>query len=138
MRTHKHPFFRWIAVACTAAAVAAPAGQAIGPDDRAYFRGASPALAPGSVHPDDRLFYRGAASDASAPASLSPDDRAFARNLGKIGPSTLEPVTVAVEVPSSGFDWTDAAIGGTFGLAVALLGIGAILITRRRGTLRPA
>jgi hypothetical protein len=41
-------------------------------------------------------------------------------------------------VSPSGFDWSDAAVGGTFGLVVALVGNGAILIVqRRRHTLTP-
>jgi hypothetical protein len=82
--------------------------------------------------PDDRPFYRGT-SEAHAPTSLSPDDRPVPRSVGDTQPRTA-PVEV---VRSRGFDWEDGVIGGAFGLAVALLGMGAILIAhRRRGMLR--
>jgi hypothetical protein len=117
MRTRKQRLFRWIAVGFVAAAVTAPAAQATG------------------VSPDDRPFYRGP-SEALAPSSLSPDDRPFARSVGELEPASF-PVEVVVR--PRGFDWEDAVIGGTVGLALALLGMGAILIAqRRRSTLRPA
>jgi len=60
--------------------------------------------------------------------TLSPDDRPFARSVGD-----LQPTTVAVEsVESRAFEWEDGFIGGAFGLALALLGMGAILIAHRR------
>jgi hypothetical protein len=131
---NRHPR-RWIALVFVLAAVAAPAAQATGPDDRALYRGTSPALVATSRSPDDRALYRGT-SPALASTSQSPDDRPFARNAREI-----ESRTVAASVASSsgGFDWGDAAIGGAFGLGLALLGAGAILITyRRRSTLSPA
>jgi hypothetical protein len=137
MRTHKRHILRWVAVAFVAAAVAAPAAQAAGvsPDDRPFYRGPSEAFAPTNPSPDDRAFYRGS-SEALAPTSLSPDDRPFPRSVGE-----LEQASPPVEVVARprGFDWADAVIGGTFGLALALLGVGAILIAqRRRSTPRPA
>jgi hypothetical protein len=60
--------------------------------------------------------------------TLSPDDRPFARSVGD-----LQPRTVAVgSVGSRAFEWEDGFIGGAFGLALALLGMGAILIAHRR------
>jgi hypothetical protein len=104
-----------IAVALAVAASFAPVAQAGGPDDRAVYRGTSSALVAGS---------------------LGPDDHAFARNVHEIDPG-VAPVNVIVR--GGGFDWADAAIGGTFGLAVAMLGLGALLIAqRRRSTLTPA
>jgi hypothetical protein len=135
MRTCKRQILRWSAVAFAIAAVAAPTGQAVGPDDRADYRGTSPALAPGSTSPDDRAFYRGS-SDSLAPAALSPDDRAFSRSVREIQPAS---VPAAAAAAPRGFDWGDALIGGTFGVAFALLGTGAILIAhRRRSTLTAA
>jgi hypothetical protein len=137
MRTHKQHRFRWIAVAFAAAALAAPAAWAEGgaPDDRPFARGTSGAQAPASLGPDDRALYRGS-SESLAPASLSPDDRSFARSASQIEPAS---VPVAVVTQSTGFDWGDAAIGSAFGLALALLGAGAILIGhRRRSMLTPA
>lgn len=120
----------WIAAALVAAATAAPAAQASGPDDRAVYRG-NPLVAPATQSPDDRALYRGASE-----ITLSVDDRPFARNV-----TAIDPGNPAIEVISSpsGFDWSDAAVGGTFGIVVALVGIGAILIVqRRRHTLTPA
>lgn len=114
MHTRKRHLRRWIAVAFVAAAVTAPVAQATSPDDRALYRGTDPALAPKSQSPDDRPFARPFASEP------------------RTGP-------VAVVNPPSGFDWGDAAIGGAFGLALALLGAGAILIAQhRRSTLGTA
>ena len=152
MRTHKRHVLRWIAVGLAAGAVAIPAAQAAGPenrlyypdaagalpasgspDDRAHYRGGEAALAPGSVSPDDRAFARGG-SDNLVPASVSPDDRAFTRST-----TVVEPAPQFVAVRSSGFDWGDAAIGAAFVVALALLAMAAMLVTqRRRGALRPA
>jgi hypothetical protein len=126
MRTGKHHFFRLIVVAGAVLAAAVPSAQAAGPDDRALYRGGSAALAPASVIPDDRPYYRGS-SGALAPKSLGPDDRAFARSPG------VEPriVPAPIAVSPSRFDWADALVGGTFGLAFAVLGAGAFLIAVR-------
>jgi hypothetical protein len=84
---------------------------------------------------DDRPFYRGT-SEALTPTSLSPDDRAFSRSRGDVEPRA---VRVEAVVRSHGFDWEDGVIGGGFGVAFSLLGMGAILIAhRRRSTLRTA
>jgi hypothetical protein len=135
MQTRDRHLRRWIAGAFVAAALAAPVAQATGPDDRTLYRGTPSTLAPTSQGTDDRSFYRGA-SGSLAPAMLSPDDRRFSRSV-----SEIEPRTVPVEVVTSprGFAWRDAAIGGTFGLVLALLSAGALLIAhRRRNTLRTA
>jgi hypothetical protein len=134
MSTHKR-HVRWLATAFAAAAVAAPTALA----DPRSVADIDPLLAAavrqaeaGSLSPDDRPFYRGPADPV--PTSFSPDDRPFARGVGEI-----EPASVSVEVRPRGFDWGDAVIGGTFGLALALLGTGAILIVhRRRSILRTA
>ncbi len=130
MHTRNTHLRTWIAAALAAAAVAAPAAQAGGPDDRAVYRG-SPLVAPASQSPDDRALYRGASE-----SSLAVDDRPFARNAAAIDPGNP---TIEIVNSPSGFDWSDAAVGGTFGVMVALVGIGAILIVqRRRHTLTPA
>ena len=130
MNTRKRHLFRWIAVAFAAAAAAAPAVQAAGvsPDDRAFSRGTSAELAPASVSPDDRPLFRGS-SEALAANSLSPDDRPFSRSARAIEPSSAPADVVA---SPGGFDWGDALLGGTFGLALALLGAGGLWITRHR------
>jgi hypothetical protein len=139
-----------IAIAFAVAAVAAPAAQAGGPDDRqAYrgtspaltssspddrgnYRGTSPALTSSSTSPDDRGNYRGS-SNTLAPTGLGPDDRAFARSVRGI-----ELASAPVDVRPDGFDWK-YVVGGTFGLALALFGLGAmVLAQRRRSTPAPA
>lgn len=131
MHTHRSNFRLATAVAAVVAAIAAPVGQAAGPDDRAVYRGTSPALAPTTQSPDDRSFYRG-----SAPAALGPDDRAFARNVGEIDPGVG---IVQRVVRQGGFDWSDGMIGGVFGVGLAMLCAAALLIAyRRRGTPSPA
>jgi hypothetical protein len=131
MHTHKSDFRLAIAVAAVVAAIAAPVGQAAGPDDRAIYRGTSPALAPTSQSPDDRSFYRGNA----APAALGADDRAFARNMGEIDPGVS---TVQKVVRVGGFDWSDGMIGGVFGLGLAMLAAGVLIAHRRHSTPSPA
>jgi hypothetical protein len=130
MHTHHTNLRMWIAAALVAAATVVPAAHATGPDDRAAYRG-NPLVAPATQGPDDRALYRG-----TEEISLSVDDRPFARNAAPIDPGSQ---TIEVISSPSGFDWSDAAVGGTFGLVVALVGIGAILIVqRRRHTLTPA
>jgi hypothetical protein len=130
----KPQVLRWIAVAFAVAAVAAPAAQAGGPDDRPAYRGTSPALTASSPSPDDRGNYRGS-SDTLAPTGVSSDDRAFARSVPGI-----ELASAPVEIGRGGFDWKDAVVGGTFGFALALFGLRAIAIAQRRrsSTLAPA
>jgi len=127
MSIHKR-HVRWLAAAFAAAAVAAPTALA----DPRSLADIDPLLAAavrqaeaGSLSPDDRPFYRGPADPV--PTSFSPDDRPFARDVGEV-----ESASVPVEARSRGFDWGDAVVGGTFGLALALLGTGAILIVHRR------
>jgi hypothetical protein len=118
---------RWLAASLIAAAVAVPAAQAEGPDDRALYRGGDPALT-ASQSPDDRPLYRGSSDRAAA--GLSPDDRPFSR-----GARGIEPGTVRVEttVTPPGFDWGDAAIGGAFVLALSLVvAAAALMATHRR------
>ena len=105
------------------------------PDSRPYYRGADPALAPKSPSPDDRAFSR-AIPVSSKTIIVSPDDRAFARS-SPVEPSAL---AASVSVQPRGFNWTDALIGGTFGLVLALLGGAAVAIAlhHRRGVLRTA
>jgi hypothetical protein len=83
-----------------------------------------------ATRPDDRPFYRGT-SEALAPTSLSPDDRAFSRGRRDVEPRAVRVETV---IRAHGFDWEDGVIGGAFGVASALLGIGAILIAYRRSS----
>lgn len=119
---------RWLAASLIAAAVAVPAAQAGGPDDRALYRGGDPALTAASQSPDDRPLYRGSSDRAAA--GLSPDDRPFSR-----GARGIEPGTVRVEttVTPPGFDWGDAAIGGAFVLALSLVvAAAALMATHRR------
>ena len=127
MGTSNRLLVRSLAAALAAAAVGAPVVQAAGPDDRPYYRGSTPVTV-SSPSPDDRAFYRGG-SELLAPSSMSPDDRPFARSSGEIAPARAR---VAVVERPGGFDWGDALMAGSLGLALALLGSGAILIAYRR------
>jgi hypothetical protein len=161
MRTRQHLFYLVI-TAFAVVATLVPAAQAAGspddrnlyrgtsaslaaasmsPDDRALDRGTSAALAPNTrsrfasgVSPDDRSFNRGV-SAALEPKSLSPDDRAYAR-----GTVDLEPRSIPIAAASGGFDWGDAALGGSLGAVLTLIGAGVVLVAvrHRRGTLTPA
>jgi hypothetical protein len=129
MRTSKWHILRWFTVAFATAAIVAPTAQA----DPRSLDDIDPSLAAavrqeeaGLLSPDDRPFYRGPSD--TAPGSLSPDDRPFARSVGEI---VLTSAPAEVVASPRGFDWGDAVIGGTFGLALALLGTGAILIAHR-------
>jgi hypothetical protein len=104
--------------------VAAPASQAGGPGDRALYRGSVPAPAPTSPSPDDRALYRGTSNDLS-PVSVGPDDRPLPRSTTPIQAASPRVETIP---SATGFDWTDAAIGSTFGAALVLLVGGAALI----------
>jgi hypothetical protein len=74
------------------------------------------------------------ASVVSAGARVSPDVRAFSPGVPE--PLVLEPPTA---VQAQQFDWDDALIGGTIGLAAAMLGAGGVaLVMRRRASLRAA
>src|SRR5262245_28425267 len=158
MRNGKHTLISIVVFALAALAIAIPVAQASGqsPDSRPYYRGTDPALAPKSPSPDDRAFDRAIpvssktivvspddrAFDRAIPVSsktiiVSPDDRAFARSA----PVEPRALPTAVSVQPRGFDWGDALIGGSFGLAIALLGAGAVAIGlhyRRSNVLRTA
>jgi len=133
MRNGKHTLISLVIVALAGLAIAIPAAQASGQpqDSRPVYRGLGPAP---TMSPDDRSFDR-AIPIASVTKIVSPDDRSFSR-------STPEPrvLPAPVSVEPRGFAWGDALIGGTFGLALALLGAGALAIAlhHRRGTLRTA
>jgi len=140
MRTGKHTLIRLIVVALAGLAVGVSTAQASGPglapDSRPYYRGTDPALAPKSPSPDDRAFNR-AIPVSSKTIIVSPDDRAFARST----PVEPRALPASVSVQPRGFDWGDALIGGSFGLALALLGAGAVAIGlhhRRSNVLRTA
>jgi hypothetical protein len=119
-------------LAIAIAAITAPAGLAAGPDDRAQYRGSVDELAPAlTVTPDDRAFSR--AGPTVAPTSVSPDDRPFARG------GEAEPTAISLNVAAaSGFDWADAVVGLTFGLALALAGAALLKANQRRRPLGSA
>ena len=137
MRTGKHHLTRITVVVLAGLAIAIPTAQASGqsPDSRPYYRGMDPALAPKSLGPDDRAFSR-AVPISPTTKVVSPDDRAFARST----PVEPRALATAVSIQPRGFDWGDALIGGTVGLAFALLGGGAVAIGlhHRRSVLRTA
>ncbi|HEU5064361.1 MAG TPA: hypothetical protein VFT86_00535 [Gaiellaceae bacterium] len=135
MDNGRHHLFRLILVAwavLAAAAAVVPISQAVGPDDRPFYRGGAATLAPKSLGPDDRAYYRGG-SASLAPKSLGPDDRAFARGVG-VEPRTISTAASATHIR---FHWEDALIGGAFGIVLTLLGGGALLIAIRHAPTRP-
>jgi hypothetical protein len=160
MRLRKPRMRRWIAVAAAATAVAAPAGQA-GHYDRGVQRQApvdfwnydsqtgrkiansSPGLRPENL----AQLWSGSGSERSVEIpylshgvgvserglglSVHPDSRPLPRNAGPADPRVLG----VTSVDTNGFDWVAALVGGTFGVALALLGTGGMLVAhRRRGT----
>jgi hypothetical protein len=154
MRTGKRHLIHTAALVLASLALV-PAAQASGtsPDDRALPRATTGTLAPTNVSPDDRAYARDS-SISSATRIVSPDDRAFVRGNWAPPPTLIVspddralpravPKPTVIHAPISiqphGFDWGDALIGGTFGLALAMLGVGGIaLIMRRRTILRTA
>jgi hypothetical protein len=135
MRYGKHILVRVVITVLTGLVVVPAAYGAGGsPDDRAVYRGSTSDLAPASLSPDDRTYARGNLVTAST-RIVSPDDRAFAREL-----PVATSVPVSVVSAESSFDWRDAMIGGTFGLMVALVGLGGVTIAlrHRRSALRAA
>jgi hypothetical protein len=105
----------------------------ITPDDRAYARDSAALSATSVVSPDDRGYARGNWAPPQA-RIVSPDDRAVPRAVPQ--PRVLQVTSL---IPAHGFDWGDAMIGGTFGLALAMLGAGGVaLVMRRRTSLRTA
>jgi hypothetical protein len=90
----------------------------------------------------------GADTKDQAVSQVRPDDRAGPLGIGavtarpddRLGIRGVAPARAAVvHAQSTGFDWGDAAIGGAFVLTLALLGMGATLISlRRRSSPKPA
>ena len=90
----------------------------------------------------------GADTKDQAVSQVRPDDRAGPLGIGAVtarpdnhaGIRRVAPVREAVvHAQSTGFDWGDAAIGGAFVLTLALLAMGATLISlRRRSSPKPA
>jgi hypothetical protein len=136
-----HKILRAIALGLLVAAVTAPTALA---DPRGLAE-IDPLIADAiranqaqNVAPDDRPIYRGKPVESGALDPLIGDAirASQAQNVGtsdRIGPA---PVPL---VRSGGFDWEDAVIGATFGLALALLVGGAALVaTQHRRSLRSA
>jgi hypothetical protein len=65
---------------------------------------------------------------------VSPDARYGVPDGTAKTPVITVPRTRVVEVPQSGFEWGDAAIGGAATLAVLLAAGGMVLTVRPRGT----
>jgi hypothetical protein len=73
------------------------------------------------------------------PMALSPDDiaRLYASRTGEIL-SPVRPSASTVAPPTaSGFDWTDATIGGVFVAGLFVIGAAAALVVRHRHLGRP-
>ena len=134
MPTCSHRLRSCAAAALLGAAVAAPTAHAARPDDRAGIRepGVSAVSSSTSVIARHRALGRLQELGDRESSTLRPDDRAGIRGAA---PSS----TFSVQTVSAGFHWGDAAIGGAFGLALALLATGAVFVSlRRRSSPRPA
>jgi hypothetical protein len=95
------------------------------PDDWPGVRGPGAAADTAVARPDDRPRPRGpGAAEARSPR---PDDRPGVR-----GPGVAPQLPAAVVDVRDGFDLRDAAIGAVFPLAVSLLLLGAVQVSRRR------
>jgi hypothetical protein len=102
MHTCNQHLRRWIAVGLAAAAVAAPAAQASGPDDRAGIRGPGAfglAQLSTTIRPDDRAGARGTGTFESTQPSprIRPDDRAGARGGGAFSAVVVDSVSTCGE-----------------------------------------
>jgi hypothetical protein len=135
------------------AALMAPVAQAQRPDDRAGARGPGAidsSQAPAVTHPDNRAGARGPGALEVQRAAARPDDRAGSRGPGAIGTpgysTTDHPdnragargpgasTRILIHPGSSGFDWSDALIGGLGGAGMALLLTGSafLLMSQRQ------
>jgi hypothetical protein len=47
---------------------------------------------------------------------------------GRIAESSAQQAVVRIQTPQSGFDWGDAGIGAAGGVALAMLGLGGVLV----------
>jgi hypothetical protein len=144
-KTHlgKNHLFRLAVVAGAALVAAVPTAQAASPDDRALYRGA----ATGTVRGDSPAPFWPHETGALAGTSetfvdMRADGSYYDPSLGRRVARAVESKGTgpAVAVSPSRFDWGDALIGVTFGLAFALLAGGAVLIAvrHRRSVLRTA
>jgi hypothetical protein len=78
--------------------------------------------------PDDRPRHMPSASGGVRIGDIAPDDRVLHRPGSDV---TITPVVQRAAVADS-FDWVDAGIGAAGMAGLALLGIGAALVLRRR------
>jgi hypothetical protein len=108
----------------------------LAPDDRAVPRATSVAAPALDLAPDDRVVPRPTPVTptpvATSAPDLAPDDRAVPRPIpvSKRASDPREPGVAAAN--ADGFDWAAALVGGTFGVAFALLATGGLLLAHRR------
>ena len=136
-----HTRNRWIAVAFAAAAVAAPAAQATGPDDRAGVRG----IGVQPMSPQQVLdvvkrtspnqvglawqYLRDTGQLATPSAPPRADDRAGVRGI--------EPATVTPSIGRpSAFEWGDAGVGAAGAFGLMLLASGVLIVSRHSNRAR--
>ena len=117
-------------IATTACLALAPAAHATTPPDRQDgLGGANPTVHSVQAAPPDRVDRIGSADPATGVVvTLSPD------RSDKVGTSgfVTQSVPTVILRPASGFNWTDAAIGAIFGLAIALIATAAYAGRGRR------
>ena len=64
--------------------------------------------------------------------TYSRQDKQLAPHSAPLAPVNTSAPVVRVSNPTGGFDWADAAIGASGGLALSILGIGGALALQRR------
>ena len=124
---------RIAATATVAATLCVPATASA--DD--WYKDGSAATASKYVIRDGRAPDRVAPAE-SAVQTTSGDRRAPDRVGGIPADNPVVPVTRVVEVPQSGFEWGDAAIGGAATLALILLLAGGAMTVRPRRNAAPS
>lgn len=142
MRIRRNRLFR-VAIVAGAVLAAVPTAQAAGPDDRALNRGTAAGTVTGDTPAAFWPHETGALAGTSETfVDMRADGSYYDPSLGRRVASPVESTGTgpAVVVSPSRFDWGDALIGVTFGLAFALLGGVAVLIAfrHRRSVLRAA
>jgi len=136
-----------IATIVLGAALLVPVAQAQSPDDSGDPRGPggiaamqAAATSSDTIRPDNRADVRGPGAIAAAQPAASTDHPRFATRpdaADLLEPGSFE--TVVVQPASSGFDWSDALIGGLGGVGVALLLTGSFfLVASQRNKARLA
>jgi hypothetical protein len=133
---------RWLGLALAVAAFAAPSAQAVLAEGISGSAFSSEATTQPRLYADDlhgslpsspvsiqaRLYADDLHSLPSSPVAVEPRGYAPINTLAR---PDLPPVSSSVvSASSSGFDWSDASIGG--GVVLVLMGFGAVLLAARQ------